>query len=589
MGVTELSLLINGKKVTEPEQWAELKVSAAFGVNSNQPEIEIERMSLVMDAAQEVINHVAGGNIFEGMDAELRYREGTNEIQIFEGFIDTSDNYEELAPSFGSEEAPNKISVKFRGKNTITNFTDQIEGVTYGFLYETGVIKDSDFTIIKTAIIKKSSFVEVAMAIISIYIVSKQLTDAIKDIPDSVANVVAHTTGGITGGIAATIYAIVIAVLQIAYIIAIMALLIKMVTDLISLLLPPIVNNKGCKYRTLLDKVCTHYGYTFISPIPELDVFHYLPTKPFTDETGIVSGIIPKNVPTQKGIPSNGDFGYLVTEMFEICKRMFYAKVDVIGNEVHLRNVDDPFWLKTATFTPRIDLNFQSKKYNTFDLKQTRLTTFITDTNDEWTVENYTGTAYEIKTLPISTSNIKNVVIKGLDRTEIPLALGSNKIKLSPVESAMFELAKAADKVAKIFNKRSNLANKIEQNRINVLKVSQNDYSVAKCVPLINGSMPVNHRTILSAKALVVKYHGGKSFVTGKKLGQKILYDAVSMPFTLSDFQKTLKNGTFVMPDGRNAKFRTIPEWQFSSDMVIADIEVQQIYTNKLKEITYEP
>jgi hypothetical protein len=589
MGVTELTLRISGRKVTVPVQWQDLKISAAFGANSNQPEIESDRMTLIGDAAQMVIDNVKAGNVFIGMDAVLEYRERNNSIGIFDGFIDTSDNYEELEPSFGAVNRSNQVSVKFRGNNTITNFTDQIEGVTFGYLHEIGAIKDSDYVIIKTAIVKKSSFMEVAMAVVSIYILSKQIRDSIKEIPDTIANITAHATGGLSGGIAAAIYAVVVAVIQIAYTIATIALVIKMVVDLISLLIPPIVKNKGASYRTLLEKACSYYGYTLVSPIPELDTYHYLPTKPFSNSTNIVSGLIPLNVATEKGIPSPGDYGYLIPELFELCKRKFFAKVDVIGTEVHLRNTDDPYWARTATFKPRMDLRFDSTKYNTLDLKQTRLTSFVTDPNDEWTIENYTGTSFEVKTEPISVTDIKKVVIKGLDRTDLPIALPSSKTELTIVEKSVIELAKVADAFAKLLGKPATLEAQILRNRINVLKVSQNDYSVAKCVPLINGQLPPNHRELLSAKFLVDKYHFGKSFVVGKKLGQKVLHENVDMPFTLSDFQNTLKNGTFVLDNGDIAKFTDIPEWTFSSDMVSANIEIQKIYTNKLKEIYYEP
>ncbi len=589
MGVVELTLLIEGQKVTEPKEWADIKMQSAYGINSNQPQISIDRITLVKDAAQKVLDSVAAGNIFEGLNAQLIYRERSNSISIFDGFIDTSDNFEELNPSFGAIERPIEISVKLRGKNTITNFQDQIEGVTFGYLYEIGAIKDSDFAIIKTAIVKKSSFLEIAMAIVSIYILSKQVADSIKEIPTVAANAIAHASGGLPGPIAAAIYSIAVAILQIAYVIATIALLIKMVTDLIALLIPPLVDNKGCTYRTLLTKVCEYYGYTFVSPITELDTYHYLPTKGYTNSTNILSGIYPKNVPTQLGIPSNGDFGYVLPEMFELCKRMFYAKVDVVGNEVHLRNVEDPFWLSTSTFVPDIDLNFPSKKYNTEDLKQTRLITFATDSNDEWTIENYTGTAYEVKTEPTNINNIKNVVIKGLDRTDIPVALPSVKDKLTTVEQVIYDLAKIADKFSNVLGKKTKLAEKIKQNRTNVLKVSQNDYSVAKCVPLTNGRLSPNHRNELSAKYLNDKYHFGKSFVVGDKLGQKLPYEQVTFPFTLKNYQETLENGTFVLPDGRKAEFTDILEWTLGSDTATANIAVRQIYTNKLKEIYYEP
>lgn len=587
MGV-ELNLYIDGQKVTEPIEWQGMKITAAYGDNSNQPSIESDRFTLIKDAAQKVLASVDNGDIFEGLEAMLEYKQGSNQITLFDGFLDTSDNLEILEPTFGATDNPNQLSVKFRGKDTITNFLDQIDGVTYGYMYESGVITDSDFTDINTVIVKRASFMEVAMAIVTIYLLQKQLKDSIKEVATTVSDIIAIFAGGITGGVAAAAYSIAIAIIQIAYTVAMIGIIIGMVKNLISLLIPPTVVNKGIKYRTMLSKVCQHYGYTFVSPISELDTYHYLPTKGHNNEDNILSGVIPLNQGTKIGVPSTGDFGYIIPEMFELCKRMFWAKIDVIGNEVHLRNTNDPFWLQSSTYVPPININFPSKRYNTQELNQTRLTTFITDTNDEWTIENYQGTSYEIKTEPTNINNIKNVVIKGLDRTDLPVALPNCKTKLDNVEEIILNMATVADSLISAFGGSGTLASQINQNRINVLKVSQNDYNVPKCVPLINGHLPPNHRNLLSAKFLVNKYHGGKSFVTGGKLGQKLIYNGVRLPFNLQNFTETLHNGTFVLPDGRTARFREVP-YVFSEDIAEVDIEVQEVYTNKLKEIYYEP
>jgi hypothetical protein len=489
---------------------------------------------------------------------------------------------------FGSDEKPNQISVKFRAKDSITNFLDQIDGVTYGYLFDSGHIQNSDFVNVPTAIVKKSNFLDISVAFVMIYLLTKQLNDTIKEIADTVAKLVAIATSGLPGPIAAGIYSIAIIVIRVVYAVAMLGLIIQLVRNLLNLLVPPIVKNKGILYRTLLEKACTKYGYTFVSPIKELDYYIYLPSKPYSDSTNILQNLVPKNVPTQIGIPSSSDFGYVIPEMFELCKRMFYAKVDVIGNEVHLRNINDSFWLTSSTYVPPININFPSKKFNTQELKQTRLTSFVTDPNDEWTVENYTGVSFEVKTEPTSIANIKNVVIKGLDRVDIPVALPNAKTELTNIEKAMILVASAADVVTSLLGQKSTLASDMRLNRINVLKISQNDYSVAKVVPLINGQLIPSHRALVSAKALVLKYHKGKSFVVGNKLGQKVIYNGVKLPFTLADFIQTLYNGTFTLPDGRVARFINLP-YQFSSDTVVADIEVQEVYTTKLKEIYYEP
>ena len=594
--MSQLKFYIDGKSVTPPREWQDIKVLAAFGTNSNQPEVESDRFTLVKDAATAVIDHVNAGDIFMGIDATLEFEQRNNVTTIFKGIIDTNDNYEEINPTFGSEEKPNQISVKFRAINTITTFRELIDGVTCGYLLDIGVIKDSDFTIINTVIVKRSTFMEVAMAVVMGYFLFKQIRDTIKEIANLVAEIVGHSTGGFIGPIAAVIFTAAKIVIQVFYVIALIKLMIDIIAKLKRLLAPPVVKNKGINFRTFAKKICNHYGFNFISPIPEMDSFHYLPSKPFTNEKNVILDNLPLLVPTKYGTPSSSDFGYLLNEFFELCKRLFDAKIDVVGSDVHLRNVNDPFWYNVSTYVPPIDIKFPTKKYNTQDLRNTRMMSFVTDPNDEWTMENYTGTSFEVKTQPVGTYDVKRVIIKGLDRTDIPMALPTRKNELSAVENFVLIFLKAADTLSKLLVKKTTFAADFVRNKTGILKIGQNDYTVAKIVPLVlgndgaalTGKMPANHREILSARSLMEKYQHGRSFVSGAKLGQEVIYNGVRLPFTLADFLATLNNGKFVLPDGRMAEFKEIP-YQFSSDTVECDIVVKEVYTNNLKELVYEP
>jgi hypothetical protein len=588
-----LRFYIKGIPVEAPKEWQNTEIEAAFGDNSDQPEVEFGRFTLYGTAADMVIDSVRNGDIFQEIPAKIEIQEADSSFVIFDGFLDTSDEYEEVEVSFGSVETPKEIQVKFKSKSSVSNFLDRIEGVTYGFLESQGAITSSDYTTIKTAIVKKAPVTEIALSLISIYILSKQVSDTIKELGEEIPDLVQRTTTSIATvpptPIGVIIYKAALALVQVAYAISLIAILIKLVLDLIELLIPPIVKNKGCKFRTLLSKACEFYGYTFVSPIEELDIYHYLPSKPYSNSTSILDGIIPQNVPTSKGIPSPSDFGYLIPEMFEICKRLFYAKVDIKGNEVHLRNFDDPYWKRNSTFTPAINVNLGNKKYNTQDLFQTRLFSFLTDPSDTWTIENYTGTSFEVKTEPKKIQNRNAIPITGLERVDIPLALPNVKTKLSVVEEVVISLATVGDSLARLIGQSGNLVSRIERDRINVLKTSTNEHTIAKIVPLVGGKLPSNHRDILSAKALVLKYRRGQSFANFGSKGQKAIYENVTMPFTLSDFQKTLKSGTFTLPDGREAQFREIPQWLVSDDKITASIQVSEVYTNKLKEFYYEP
>jgi hypothetical protein len=586
MGKLSIQTLIDGQQVKEPIDWQNNTIHASFGTDSIQPQIETDRFEYVLDGAAKIIEHKNKGNIFEPLPCQQIYSDGDNKYTALDGYFDVSDGYEELEPTWGDIERPNRVLVKFKQNESVTAFIDQIQGVSYGSLVEEGLISSQDYTTINTVIVKRTNFLEVATMFVTIYLIQKQIQDIIRQIKKTLQEIISIATGGTTGGIAATVYAAAVLILQVAYAVALISILTKLIISLIELMLPPVVKNQGIKFRTLLQKSCSKFGYTLVSPIEELDSYYYLPSKPYSNETNIIKDLIPKHVATTVGIPSTSDYGYLMNEFWDLMKTMFNTKIAVVGKEIHLRNANDEYWLKQSTFTPREKINFPSKRYNTEDLKQTRMMSFVTDLNDEWTTENYTGTSYEIKTE--STSNSIKGSIRGLDRYDIPLCLPNNKTEPNNIEKIMITLARFADELSRVIGQKSNFAKQIESNRINVLKVSQNDYGTAKIVPLISNQLPPNHRDLLSAKTLMTKYHYGKSFVTNGALGQKVFYDNFDMAFTLSDLQKTLKNGTFVLDDGRIAEFVEI-DYNFSKDTATCSISVQEVYTTKLKEVTYEP
>jgi hypothetical protein len=599
MPITSIQTLINGKEVKEAIDWQNQTIHATFGTDSTQPQVETDRFEYVLDGAKAIIEHVAKGNVFEPLECQQIYSDGTNNFTALDGYFDMSEGYEEVQPTWGDTERPNRVLVKFKQNQSVTDFVDQINGVSFGSLVEEGLISSQDYTTIKTVIVKKANFLDVATLIISTYLVSKQIIDTIKSIQDSIqairkdaqdalvfnAQVPPQPSASAASIIASAIFRAAELIIQLAYTVALIALLVKFVITLIELFIPPIVKNQGIKFRTLLEKSCEKFGYKLESNIEELDSYYYLPSKPFTNETNVVKDLIPQNVATEIGIPSTSDYGYLINEFWDLIKSMFNTKIAVVNDTIQLRNADDEYWLKQSTFKPHKSINFPTKQYNTEDLKQTRMMTFATDLNDEWTIENYTGTSYEIKTE--STSGTVNNSIKGLERIDIPLCLPNNKNKPNAIEKLMITLAGFADDLASVIGQSSNFRAKIEQNKINVLKVSQNDYGTAKIVPLVSNQLPPNHRNLLSAKVLMEKYHYGKSFV-GDALGQKIIYNNFTIPFVLSDLKKTIESGTFTLDDGRVAEFIEL-NYNFAKDTAECSISVQEVYTEKLKEVTYEP
>jgi hypothetical protein len=581
-----LELRIKGEPVTEPVGWRDIQLKAAFGSNSNQPSIESDRMELVLDASTKVRNHVQTGGIFEELPAEMDF-EG---LRILSGFIDTAEEYEEVNVSFGAgNEQPTTVLAKFKKDDSIQYFTEKIKGVSYGLLYEEGFITKQDFTTIKTVIRKRTNFTEVAIALITIYLLSKQIDDTVEKLKQTIADISFKYSASVTSSVSATVYSIALAVIQAAYVVALFALLSKLITQVIQLIAPPKVKNKGIKFRTLLERACEYFGYTFESDIEELDLYHYLPSKAYDNSKSLTQEVkdffVPIPTANKIGIPSTADYGYLISEMFELCTNLFNGVTNIQDGRVMFYHERNPIWYTLSTYKAPINFKFETKSYNTEALAQTFLYSFITDASDEWTIENYTGTSYEVKT---ETGSGKTGTIKGLKRVDIPLCLPNSKTKLNLIEQMALTLAKVADALTSALGRQSGFAASFQQDFNNILMVSDNQFSVPKIVPLRGGNIPRNHRELLSAKTLYNKYYYNTSFVTGEKLGQKVNYNDLTIPFNVNDLQETIKSGVFILPDGREAKFKEI-SYILGRDTAEVSVEVNEVYAENLKEVYYEP
>ena len=94
------------------------------------------------------------------------------------------------------------------------------------------------------------------------------------------------------------------------------------------------------------------------------------------------------------------------------------------------------------------DVLLDTKQYNTEEIKPERLLTFRIDQQDEWTIDNYLGTAYEIRTTQLTTIRKRAVLLKGLEEVNFETALPSRKNELNALEKFLKEVAGVVDDLA---------------------------------------------------------------------------------------------------------------------------------------------
>ena len=424
---------------------------------------------------------------------------------------------------------------------------------------------------------------------VTIYLLSKQLADTIKDFGEKTATGSGIAASGALGPVGATIYAVAVAILQVAYAATLLVLIIGFGTGLLDAVIQIKRTHKGVLLKTLLSKTCEYVGFGFETSIPELSYLTYLPSNISVDQFGAKAVLKKKGVITE-GIPNVSDYGYRCTDLFQLCKELFNARFAIVDGVVQFHSDNSPYWLKNSTYVkpPQIaDQANKSARFNTEEIISSRLLQFATDVSDVYTIKEYKGNAYQVLTRPKATQDKKNVVLKGTDMLNFQVALGSRKDELNEFEKGLAGLAGLFDKIADVFGKNPHLAAKVK-NKIGVLRVSNNNHSVPKLLYLSGGRMPSNHRDLFSAKTLYDRYHNYKSPVANNYGYQRKIIENETIPFGLSDFVKLLKSSYFRDENGRLGKIISITG-NFSKDKAVIDYWVPEIYTKNLEETFIEP
>lgn len=579
----ETVIKINGKTLSVPREFFDVGTKASFDQNP-QANLTTDTFTFVLDAAKEIRAHIDNGlksgvGIFEGMPLEISATGRGNSISVFNGIIDLQDNAI-INNELGQVEA------KIKQDNGLNNLQDQIEALDFGFLLEIGVIKESDYVDVDYVVIKLDSTLEAITMLITIFLLSKELIDSIKSISEQIGTIAGILASGISGSIGAALYAVGVAVAEIIFAAAILALIIKLGEALLELLIQPKRTHKAIPLKTLLEKTCKHIGYGFNTTVEDLDNVVYLPSNTTTDDYGDSIFIqVPGTI--KQGIPNATDFGYTCTELFELARMLFNGRFLIDKNTIQFHTENSEFWIKRATWIKPDVLKAQGFRFNTDEIKSSININLQTDVTDEYTIDNFLGTVFQVITDAKTVINVRNKTIKNLDIVSIPCALGNRKEKLNGFEKLLSEMAGLFDEVAKSFGGNSNLKGRITE-KIGVLKVSFNNHAVPKLLWLENGKMPSNHRELFSAKTLWEKYHVEKSFVQNNFERQRVIFENERIPFGFDDFTKVVNNSYFHDTNGKLGKIITL-EWTMNKDFALISYWQPQVYTKNLKETFIEP
>lgn len=589
--------LIDGRDFGPPTNWQDFEIQGTFAqenddslIPENQPNLSIDRLIWSDRAAEYISNRFrrglnGGPGAFQGVPVSWTIQNSSGSYRVFTGYIDFTKDYRESQFKGPNRTLPNLVTVTIVDDFGLNALLDAVNGVTMDLIADE--FTDSDWTDIDFVVIKKFDFIEFILLFISIYIVTKALADAIKDLNSLL-------TRFPTTGIIAVAKWILELVLLLAYIALLATQLIALIPQVLNLIFSKKRTHKGVSLRKLLEKGFEFLGYTLVSPIEELDNYTILPTLP-TAKSNFFEEIFNKVRVTESGLPSINDWGFLFTENLTTCRRLFNARLAVFDNagtkEVHLRTDGDDWWFRNSGLRLMDNILVDEVGYNTDELSLNRYMRFLVDETEEWSREEKKGLSFEVITRSSPGYNDGGIPLeKGLDEIVIPYALGSRKGSLTALEELALTLAQVTQDAINTLGANINLTQGI-QGRTKFLKISQPEISIAKLLYIDGRGLPANHRELLSAKTLQEKYHRTKSFTNYSDQqpfnNQYQTFEDVEIQFDLEQFLILRQNAYFITPDGESGRIDDF-KWNPSKDKGTFNGRVRSVYDKSLTEETFE-
>lgn len=571
-----LRFILDGSEINAPIEWQDIEIIADFQNDSIQANITTDTFTFVNEARAQILAYIESGKnggfgIFEGLPFQIQAYSATESLVVFDGFLDFRDGFIDF-PDI------QRLEVSISQKQSLSALEKRIEGITYAFLKEKGIITPSDYTDVRYVVIKPNQAIDIVIASIVLYLMVKELRQQIRELSRDIASI---ASAGVIGKV---IFAIAALIFEIAYTVAIAIAIARLVATLVNALYPIRRTHKAMTLKKLIEKACEYAGYNFSTSIAELDNYTYLPSNLSVDVTGADAVLIRQGT-IKDGIPNSTDYGYLLTEMLSFCKSLFKAKYAIVDGTLQLHWEGAQYWLQTANYTLP-DVLIEQYRYNVEELKANTILCFDTDIIDEWTIENYTGTNYEVILSPIVTRPDKETnLVSGLNQVRFPVALGNRKDTNTVLEDLIDSVNNFARSIGNIFRQRINLSNVVPTN--GVLKVSSNNHSKPKLLYIGRNGLPTNHRELLSAKYLYRNFHYYDSFAP-PFLGQKRVYEGVQVPFGLSDFVKLVRNSYFRDASGAFCKATKVA-WRLGADKATFDFWTREIYTRNIQQTEIEP
>lgn len=627
---TQIDFYLNESKLnTPPANWQDISIEMNY--DPERPEgvraIDVTDFEFVGESA-EIINTIrvngltSGVGVFEGIPFRIEVlRDGVLEIP-FDGYLDASEN-----PIFSS----NRITLKAVSSNSVDSLNDKFDSFTFRHLFEdVGLITTSDFTWVPYIINSVPNYLEATTATIGVYVMAKEIRDAVQRILEFIPELPLYY-------VFSTYIKL---ILYIIYLIFLVIALIKLVKQVILLLIQPVKYHAAMSVKSHFEKASAYLGYNFYSDIFETDPFkdsYIIPEKFYNPVNAKEKQILGFTEPSisQRGY-YKGTFGDLIRE----AKKIWNAKLIIDGDTLKLVRVDYRGASSQYTLpalTNNYDLRTAAFQLNTDEFNSNTLLSFLTDSVDKNTMQDYLGTSYQVIIQPNRVNNQSMVLMKGLNEVRIGFALAKTKTELTVPEKIFEAFLKVFDVIAgvlvttvnaiitalnvvisavnDVIEKLGTIGIKLNfqlpliptvdmpdfsnktKNRLGMLKIETDVISVNKICLLKVGSDPIYNKIhpandlAFSARYLWENFHIVSSFVPSSQNqngAQYFKYSFDNVPFTFEDYLKVKNNSSIFTESGSEALVDRL-KWNYQRQTASIKIRINQLYTNNFKIFYSEP
>lgn len=589
--MADLKFFLDGIETNPPVGWEDIKIVATWLTEADpigravQPTIATDEFVWVNEAAHLIQNYVEAGKtngpgVLRGIPLKITATDPvTGSAEVFDGYLDFAGAYR--AKKDSRDTVP-QISTKITKPEDVDSFNNRMMALSYGYLNEKGLIKSSDFQTMLYVVKPLDRGQDILWMAVSAFLIGRELYKAIEEIAGIFADLVVPFT---------TVQSVVKIILKLIYIVIMIILLLKYLLALGQHIISIPRIQFAMSLKQALTIPCRYLGLEIETNLEDLDHFLYVPSKkPFYHKTAAGRFLNVAGGIDRSGVPSTGDYGYSCAEMLRLAVDLCNAELKVDNGKLYIYNEGDPFWVKNSTFVLP-DVLLENYEYNVSDMVATKMFGFAHDPQDDWTVEDFTGTNYQVDLHSTQAIPTRLNLLKGYKEYRFPVALGSRKTVNDKVEALFQKLFSVLAQFKPLLKKLKSKNPVVNfflslQTTTGIMQVQNRNWSVPKVVYFNNG-IPANHRDKLSARALYNKYYKYRSFAA-PHTGQRIRYRNVEIPFGLADYLKLQKNSYFKTASGRIGKFLAL-EWKLAEDVAVADIEFIEPYVKTLTETTFEP